>query len=84
MRMLRPDAGFGVKLGDAVPNLFTFLLHPGMEPTNNLAERCLRPSVTARNGRHSLKTTDGMSMFGVLMTCVMTWRAHEKNITDDT
>ena len=26
---------FGVTLDRAVPNLFTFLLHPGMEPTNN-------------------------------------------------
>ena len=70
---------FGVTLGRAAPDLFTFLLHPGMEPTNNLAERSLRPSVIARKIRHSLKTEDGMGMFGILMTCVMTWRARGQN-----
>ena len=71
----RAGSRFGVTMGRAAPNLFTFLLHPGMEPTNNLAERSLRPSVIAKKIRHSLKTEDGMGVFGILMTCVMTWRA---------
>ena len=60
-------------------DLFTFLLRPGMGPTNSLAERSLRPSVIAGNTMHSLKTEDGMSEFGILMTCVMTWRARGQN-----
>jgi len=35
---------FGAKLARAVPNLFTFMRHPHMEPTNNSAGRMLRPS----------------------------------------
>ena len=73
--------GFGRTLDHAAPNLFTFLLHPGMEPTNNLAERSLRPSVIARKIRRALKTTDGMRMFGVLMTCIMTWRARGQDVS---
>lgn len=72
---------FGRTLSNAAPNLFTFLLYPGMEPTNNLAERSLRPSVIARNIRHALKTAEGMRMFSVLMTCIMTWRARGQSIS---
>ena len=67
---------FGGKLRRALLDMFTFLLlHPGMEPTNNLAERSLGPSAMARNVRHALRTVEGMEMFGVLMTCTMAWRA---------
>ena len=52
----RTGCSFGVTLGRAAPDLFTFLLHPGMGPTNNLAERSLRPSVIAKKIKHSLKT----------------------------
>ena len=71
---------FGKKLDRAVPYLFTFLLYTDMEPTNNLAERSLRPSVISRKIRHSLKTPYGMRMFGMLMTCIMTWRARGYNV----
>ena len=46
-----------------------------MGPTNNPAWRSLRPSVTTRKAMHSLKTDDGMSMFGIPLARVMTWRA---------
>ena len=75
----RAGSRFGVTLGRAALDLSAFLLHPGMEPINNLAERSLRPSAIARKIRHSLKTEDGMSEFGILMTCVMTWRARGQN-----
>ncbi len=66
---------FATKLGNASEFLYTFTLHPGMEPTNNLAERMLRPSVIARKVFQGLRTMEGMEMFTVLMTCAMNWRA---------
>lgn len=65
---------YGCKLADAVPNLFTFVKHPGMEPTNNKAERALRRIVIQRKIRYGLRTTGGMRMLGTIMTCMETWR----------
>ncbi len=39
-------------------------MHPGMDPTNNLAERTLRPGVIARKIRFGLRTSGGQKMFG--------------------
>ena len=44
---------FATRLANAAaPHLFTFLPHPHLEPTNNSAERMLRPVLShARSGR---------------------------------
>ena len=39
------DHGFGATLTNAAPNLFTFLRHPGMPPTNNATEQDIRGGV---------------------------------------
>jgi hypothetical protein len=39
---------FITKLGDAKDCMFTFLLHPGVPPTNNTAEQVLFESVIRR------------------------------------
>lgn len=39
---------FATKLANAVPFLFTFVNHPGVDPTNNESERMLRPIVISR------------------------------------
>jgi len=66
--------GFGGKLAGAAPDLFTFVSHPGMEPANNTAGRALRRIVIQRGMRHGLRTAGGMRMFGIIMTCLGTWR----------
>ena len=48
-----------------------------MEPTNNPSKHSLMSSVIVTKTRHSFKTEDGMSVFGILMTCVMTWRGRQ-------
>ena len=73
---------FAVKLNNAIPYLFTFLLYPGMEPTNNLAERMLRLVVIARKVRNDLMIAGGMKMFGILMSCVLIWRRRRLNTTE--
>ncbi len=65
---------FGTTLTRALDNLLTFVKYPGMEPTNNESERMLRKVVIHRKIRQRLVTTGGMKMFGVLMTCMLTWR----------
>ena len=73
---------FATKLENASEYLYTFVLYPGMEPTNNLAERMLRPSVIARKIFQGLRTMEGMEMFTVLMTCTMNWRAQGYNVSE--
>ena len=67
------DDGFSIMLGNAVPDLFTFIRYPGMEPTNNESERMLRKVVIHRKIRQKLVTVGGKIMFGTIMTCLLTW-----------
>jgi len=77
-----PGHGFGGKLANAAPNLFTFVSHPGMEPANNTAERALRRTVIQRYIRQGLRTAGGMRMFGVTMTCIGTWRMRGLDVAE--
>ncbi len=65
---------FVTKLENAGKSLFTFILYSDIEPTNNAAERTLREVVVHRKIRGQLRTEKGMSMFGNIMTCMMTWK----------
>ncbi|ABK76992.1 transposase [Cenarchaeum symbiosum A] len=73
---------FGKKLANAEPNLFTFLYYHDMPPTNNAAERAIKAIIRQRRCREQLKTAGGMMMFGVLMTCLLTWKQQEISIRD--
>jgi hypothetical protein len=53
-------------------HLFTFLDHPGVEPTNNLAERQLRPAVIARKLSCGHKTWAGTRTFQILASLAAT------------
>ncbi len=74
---------FLTKINNAKNNLFTFLLYPGVEPTNNAAERALRESVICRKIRGCVRNEKGMRMFGNLMSCIMTWKVRNCNILDE-
>jgi transposase len=52
--------------------LFTFLDHPGVEPTNNRAERALRPAVIARKLSCGNKTQRGKRTWEVLASLTAT------------
>ena len=68
------DDAFSALLGNAVPDLFTFIHYPGMEEaTNNEFERMLRKVVIHRKIRQKLVTVGGKIMFGTIMTCLLTW-----------
>jgi hypothetical protein len=53
-------------------HLFTFLDHDGVEPTNNLAERQLRPAVIARKISCGNKTPKGARTWQILASLAAT------------
>lgn len=56
------------------PHLLTFLHVPGVDPTNNLAERQLRPAVITRKLSCGNKTANGAATFEVLASLAATCR----------
>ena len=61
-------------------NLLRFLDDPGIEPTNNRAERALRGAVIARKVSHCSKTEGGADAFGAFTSVIRTlarkgWRS---------
>ena len=59
--------------------LFTFVTEPDVPPTNNQAERDLRPSVIARKVSGGTRSPDGSTTIARLATLFRTWRAHDLN-----
>jgi transposase len=52
---------------------FTFIINPGVEPTNNRAERALRPHVVLRKILGTLRNDKGTSIHERIMTTLATW-----------
>jgi transposase len=52
---------------------FTFIIHPGVEPTNNRAERALREHVILRKIVGTLRNGKGTSIHERIMTVLATW-----------
>lgn len=61
-----------VRLHKQRDHLFTFLQHPGVDPTNNLAERELRPAVIARKLSCGHRTPHGARTWANLASMVRT------------
>lgn len=60
--------------------LWVFLFHEGVEPTNNLAERGLRPAVIYRKLTGGSQSIWGMTFVERLLTVACTFRQQTKNI----
>ena len=65
---------FLVKLRNALPDLFRFVLNPRIPPTNNAAERGLREIVIHRKIRGQMKSDDTPTVMGNIFTCFTTWK----------
>ena len=52
---------------------FTFILNPDVEPTNNRAERALRPHVVLRKILGTLRNSKGTAIHERIMTALATW-----------
>ena len=82
---------FATTLRGAAPNLFTFLMHPGMPPTNNDTERDICDAVVVqRKIRRRFVNARGRHVFSVIQsfnsTCrklgLVPWRCMERIIDD--
>jgi transposase len=60
--------------------LWTFLESQGIEPTNNAAERALRPAVIQRKISHGVQSTKGGICRSRLLTVTTTLRQHGREI----
>ena len=63
-------------------SLWTYLYHEGVTPTNNLAERDIRPSVIQRKLSYGTQSDAGKSFTERALTVAVTFKKHSKNIFD--
>ena len=61
------------KINNGFDYWFTFVINPGVEPTNNRAERALRPHVVLRKILGALRNDKGTSIHERIMTTLATW-----------
>jgi transposase len=64
---------FIAKINNGFDYWFTFIINPGVEPTNNRAERALRPHVVLRKILGTLRNDKGTSIHERIMTTLATW-----------
>jgi transposase len=60
-------------------SLFTFVYHPGVEPTNNLAERIIRAGVETRKISYCTRSAAGQVLRARLLTVSQTCRLQDRN-----
>jgi transposase len=64
------------------PALWTFVDADGVEPTNNAAERALRPAVLWRKGSYGTQSDAGDRFVERLLTVVATCQQHGRSVLD--
>jgi transposase len=62
--------------------LWTFVQVAGVEPTNNTAERAIRPGVQWRKGSFGTQSKDGSRFVESMMTVVATLKQQQRNVLD--
>jgi transposase len=67
------------RLLDNWQHLFTFLEHDGVQPTNNIAERAIRPAVQWRKICFGSQSQTGEQFTGNLLSVVRTCQLHSIN-----
>jgi len=72
--------GFCTRLGALQSALWTFATHPGVEPTNNHAERLQRPAVIWRKCCYGCSSTAGCDFVARLLTVVHTLRLKKRPV----
>jgi transposase len=74
---------FVAKVKTAMKHLLTFVLNPGVEPTNNRAERTLREHVVIRKIIGTLRNEKGTGIHETVMSCLVTWQQQGLNPYDE-
>jgi transposase len=67
------------KISNGFDYWFTFIIYPGVEPTNNRAERALREHVILRKIVGTLRNGKGTSIHERIMTVLATWGLQSLN-----
>jgi transposase len=62
--------------------LWTFVRHADVEPTNNAAERAIRPGVLWRNGSFGTQSAGGSRFVEAMMTVVATLKQQHRHVLD--
>jgi len=70
---------FAVKIRNGIDHWFTFLTTPGIEPTNNRAERALREHVVQRKIIGTLRNQKGTFIHETITTVLATWKQQGLN-----
>jgi transposase len=63
--------------------LWTFGRHEGGEPTNNAAERAIRPGILGRKGSFGTQSPEGSRFVEAMMTVVATLKQQHRHVLDD-
>jgi hypothetical protein len=63
-------------------SFFTFICHVGVEATNNLAERLIRPGVQTRKTSYCTRSDNGRLLRARLLTVSQTRRIQQRNALD--
>jgi hypothetical protein len=79
-RDLSPLRGLCTDLLAQWPALWTFLTVEGLEPTNNAAERALRPAVLWRKGCFGTQSDAGNTFVERILTVTATCRQQERHL----
>jgi transposase len=62
--------------------LWTFVRHAGVEPTNNAAERAIRPGVLWRKGSVGTQRAEGSRFVEAMMTVAATLKPQHRSVLD--
>jgi transposase len=71
---------FAVKLRNAIPSLFTCIIHLFVEPTNNIAERALRELIVIRKIIGGLRRENGARTMETIASMLATWKQQGKSL----
>lgn len=74
---------FIAKITNGFDYWFTFVLNPGVEPTNNRAEGVLREHVVHRKIIGTLRNEKGMFIHETVMSALATWEQNGLNAYDE-
>jgi transposase len=72
--------GFRNDVRKLEPALWTFVTVAGVGPTNNAAERALRPAVLWRKGCFGADSADGNTFVAQILTATATCRQHQRHL----
>lgn len=78
----RRVARFCTRLGGLEPALWTFVKYPGVDPTNNHAERLQRPAVVWRKCCYGNHSAAGCEFTARLLTVVQTLRLQKRAVLE--